>query len=812
MSLEPLFTALEGRRIFVAWRPVLKAGSLKVDKVPFDPHTWRDSNAQDPATWLTADEARACLDSGLLVGVVIHEGSGLACIDLDAALQPDGQWSPFALNVLARFPGAMVEVSYSGTGLHIFCYCGPLPDHRTRKTGTPLEIYTRARFIALTGTHMAGQLVDHTAAVQQLIADYAPEPVSARGTAEWTTGPAWNWRGGGTDEQIINHNLKRARAGAIFGDGASFADLWEGNTEALARAFPDPTGRNAYNASAADQALANHLAWATGYDCERTLKLMHQSAIKRDKWEREDYMARTILAAVAGKIPPRAQDSAVAAVPQEAAPAGPAPVPPPPPVELEPEPIRALPLAQQPGSVIIAAPPGVAVRGELPAPGTYAASSNQTALFDGCIYIEDIHGMLMPDGSILSQKQFDVHFAGFDYQVRPDGSKPTTSAWDCFVDSQLIRFPRANGLCFDPSVSARAVILRDGLTYINSWVPVDIPMQAGDPAPFLAHLRALYPIGDDADILLAYFAACMQYKGRKFQWAPLLQGVEGNGKTFFSLALEHCMGQRYTHHAKAAQLDSRFNSAFYGKLLVTVEDVYITEARSSMWETLKPMITNTRMEIEGKGLDKVTRDVCFNFIMNSNHKDAIRKTKNDRRIAPFFGAQQHEADLARSGLTESYFRRLYRWAEGGGYAIIANFLNTYAIPDRWNPAADCIRAPTTSSTAAALRAGMGSIEQEVMEAIEEGRAGFRGGWLASTAFDNLLAELGKARVLPRNKRRELLEGMGFAAHAGLPDGRVVAPLPDGTRPRLYTVPGTAAAITDPLEAAQLYLAAQAIPK
>jgi hypothetical protein len=774
---------------------VPKPGTAKVDKVPIDPRTGYDSDAQDPATWLTAEEASACVMSGVPVGLVLSEALGVFCVDLDAALQADGTWSPFALEVLGRFPGALLEVSYSNSGLHIFGFHQPIPDHRTRVGGVPMEVYSRRRFIALTGTHMAGQMLDHTAALVKLIADHLPEPVATR-DAEWTTGPHVGWRGDGTDEQIVRNQLQRASAHATFGGGASFADLWNGNADALARAFPDTTGAKAYNASAADQALANHLAWATGYDCERTLRLMQASGLKRDKWEREDYLTRTILTAVAGKIPTRGQDSAgpVNNAPP-AAPAGPAPaplagveIPPPPPA--------------------IPEPPPPIVRGLLPDPGRTLTSAEQVELFAGCIYIEDMHGMLMPDGDILSQKQFDVHFGNFEFIMRVDGSKPTTSAWDCFTGSHLVRFPRAHGLAFDPSRRAREEIVRDGALFINSWVPIEIPMQPGDPAPFVEHLRKLHPLGDDADILLAYMAALVQYKGRKFQWAPLLQGVEGNGKTFFSLALEQCVGQRYTHHAKAAQLDSRFNSAFYGKLLVTVEDVYISEARASMWETLKPMITNTRMEIEGKGLDKVTRDVCFNFLMNSNHKDAIRKTRNDRRIAPFFGAQQHEADLARSGLTEAYFKRLYNWANGGGWAIIANFLNTYAIPDKWNPAVDCVRAPTTSSTEAALRAGRGSIEQEVAEAIEEGRAGFRGGWVSSMAFDNLLAEIGKAKVLPRNKRAELLEGMGYALHTVFKDGRPAAPLPDGTRPRLYTLPGVATGLSE-ADTVRAYTDAQA---
>ena len=66
--------------------------------------------------------------------------------------------------------------------------------------------------------------------------------------------------------------------------------------EALARAYPDPA--RGYDSSSADAALAQHLAFWTGKDCARIDSLMRRSALARDKWEREDYLPRTILGAV----------------------------------------------------------------------------------------------------------------------------------------------------------------------------------------------------------------------------------------------------------------------------------------------------------------------------------------------------------------------------------------------------------------------------------------------------------------------------------------------------------------------------------
>lgn len=79
-------------------------------------------------------------------------GDGIACIDLDHCVEPDGALSPLATRVLADNPHAWVELSLSGTGLHVW---GLLPEGPGR-TSPGLEVYSRARFIALGTTYQAG--------------------------------------------------------------------------------------------------------------------------------------------------------------------------------------------------------------------------------------------------------------------------------------------------------------------------------------------------------------------------------------------------------------------------------------------------------------------------------------------------------------------------------------------------------------------------------------------------------------------------------------------------------------------------------
>jgi len=157
-----------------------------------------------------------------------------------------------------------------------------------------------------------------------------------------------------------------------------------------------------------------------------------------------------------------------------------------------------------------------------------------------------------------------------------------------------------------------------------------------------------------------------------------------------------------------------------------------------------------------------------------------------------------------------YFPRLYAWFRADGCAIINNFLRSYVIPDELNPATKCHRAPETTSTQEAIQYGLGMVEQEIQEAIGQGRSGFCGGWISSLALDQLLQER-RIKLAP-NKRKEVLENLGYVYHPGLRNGRVNSTISDGGitgKPRLYIPRGHILGnITSPSEIASRYIADQ----
>jgi primase-polymerase (primpol)-like protein len=133
---------------WMRFRLVPRAG--KTTKVPTQVNG-RNAKSTDPSTWSSYSEAAA---STVGAGLGFALGDGFACLDLDQCVAPDGMLSNLAQRVLTENPDAWVELSVSGTGLHVW----GLMDERPGQMLPGLEIYSQGRFIALGTTYRRGGL------------------------------------------------------------------------------------------------------------------------------------------------------------------------------------------------------------------------------------------------------------------------------------------------------------------------------------------------------------------------------------------------------------------------------------------------------------------------------------------------------------------------------------------------------------------------------------------------------------------------------------------------------------------------------
>lgn len=736
MSYQQTIKLFEGFNQFINWVPKPRKDG-KIDKVPvgIEGKTIDPLNSKN---WLSEIDARKVAEhTGHGLGFVFTEKDPFFFVDIDNAIE-EGDWSSKAKTIIKAFPGCAVEVSHSGKGLHIFGV-GKVGPHSCRNRLENLEFYTEKRFVALTGTGLIGNSATNgTSGVKWLVKNYfgfnGVSPVST----EWTDKSCTEWNGETDDTVLLKRARKDRRASVIFGDKASFSQLFDGDADKLEEFFPATQG---YDVSSADAALCQHLAYWTGKDCKRMERLFFLSELgKRDKWQnREDYRERTILNAVALCKS----------------------------VYKKPDPIGKVDKIKiRVGSQIL-------------------DLSTQLKYFKGCVYVINRHRIFVPTLGLLKSDVFKATYGGYDFAIRQEG-RPVKNAFEVFTESQLYDFPIANGTCFRPEKPSGKIIMEEGFSYVNTYTPVAVDRLVGDAGPFIRLLKKLLPVDKDRKILLSYMAACVQFPGDKFQWAPLIQGMEGNGKTFIATTVAKAVGEKYTHRPNAADLAGnglKFTGWMDEKLFIIIEELF-KSGKTNVQEALKDKITNPRIEIQKKGMDQFQGDNRANFMFCSQHRDSILKTGGDRRYCVFYTAQQEPGDLESSGMTKGYFPKLYEWARNGGYAIITDYLHTYKIEQEFNPALEnggrADRAPVTSSTAEALILSLGGVEQEIMEAVEEDRLGFRGGWISSVALDLLLKE--KNYKVPLNKRKDLLKLLGYIKKCRMNSG---SPLDSKRKPTLY---------------------------
>jgi len=329
-----------------------------------------------------------------------------------------------------------------------------------------------------------------------------------------------------TLDPLIKKALKARSPGGTFGVRCSFRDLWYANEKALHKFYPDPHDKRPYDKNRADSALAQHLAFWFSGDPVRIREQMEKSALNRQKWtDRPDYVERTIAGVVARQTKFYKSD-----------------------IHSD-KPLR----------------DGL----------QYLSPSGQAEFFAGCVYIREVHKILVPDGGMLKPEQFKVQYGGYLFALDTINEKTTDNAWTAFTESRAINNPKVVGTRFLPK-EPFGVIIDD---HINTYKPHHAERVKGE---------------SDRRILLSYMAACVKEIGTKFQWCPVIQGVQGNGKTLLYTVLEYAIGPQYCHQQDPEDIKSSFNAWVEGHLLVAIEEIR-TKGRYEVADRLKTLITNSRV-------------------------------------------------------------------------------------------------------------------------------------------------------------------------------------------------------------------------
>lgn len=294
------------------WKLTWNAAKGKYAKVPVNA-SGELTDAQDSGVWATFDAAvtqrnvqrmrNQQPDIKYTLGFCFTADCGYWFYDTDSCVI-DGKLNEFALGEYAQLKDCFFEYSSSGNGLH---FIGRNDDgaHEGAKKkrlpcGADIEFYTEKRGIAFGLTDEAWGCADNYAPrewMHRMLNTVLAREDKAKDSDHNGDGAHPDWNGYTDDNELIEAARKMKPKGGRMFDTAWFADLFDGNAEALCRVFPDER-QLGYDESSADFALARLFVFHAGRDPERIERLMRMSALQRPKWDRHDYLARTIEKAI----------------------------------------------------------------------------------------------------------------------------------------------------------------------------------------------------------------------------------------------------------------------------------------------------------------------------------------------------------------------------------------------------------------------------------------------------------------------------------------------------------------------------------
>lgn len=235
----------------------------------------------------------------------------------------------------------------------------------------------------------------------------------------------------------------------------------------------------------------------------------------------------------------------------------------------------------------------------------------------------------------------------------------------------------------------------------------------------LRHIAFTLEDEREQTILLDWFTFVYQNPGQRVNWALLLQGAQGTGKSYFAVMLQALMGELVTNLDPSA-IAGRFTSWAFGSLVIVVEEVRISgQNKYEVMDRTKPFISNPTIQIEEKGRDHRTVPNFTSYLMLTNHKDALPLAAGDRRYCVMFSKVQSEEQLFRElggkGGSEAYFDKLFTDLERRPDAV-ANFFANRQISEHFNPRG---RAPETRAKTQMTDVGMSPERLTIEDALSQ---------------------------------------------------------------------------------------------
>lgn len=226
----------------------------------------------------------------------------------------------------------------------------------------------------------------------------------------------------------------------------------------------------------------------------------------------------------------------------------------------------------------------------------------------------------------------------------------------------------------------------------------------------------------EKSILLSWLAHNVQFPGKKIRFAPVIKGIEGDGKSVIGSLLKAAMGSVNVNLIGTAVIGTTFNGYGEGACVGILEEIKMHgKGRHDVMNQIKVLITNDEFQMHRKGKDPYTVPNTMNYMAFTNWSDALPLSDTDRRWFVLNTPFSVRSDMdARYGKDHgAYFNRLHDIIEKQAGSLRHWLLNYQLHPD-FNPNGT---APHTSDKATMTAMSKSEEETAIAELVSLGGVG-----------------------------------------------------------------------------------------
>jgi len=369
----------------------------------------------------------------------------------------------------------------------------------------------------------------------------------------------------------------------------------------------------------------------------------------------------------------------------------------------------------------------------------------------------------------LTMQGFNARF-NRELPTDEDGAMAKSAGWTVLDDMHI---PSVTKALYLPWAAPKFDL--EGVACVNTYRPSAVPQPVATLSPegraavsvVRQHLNLI--AGGRQEVvatMVDWLAHNVQHPGVKIRWAPLVKGVEGDGKTLLGSLLAAVMGRVNVRNVSPKVLGTDFTGWAEGSCVAVLEEIKLTgHNRYDILNALKPFITNDSIEVHAKGKDPRDAINTTNYIAFTNYQDALPLTETDRRWWIVFTPFTSSSEMARAVAPLSanlglYFDRLHEAIQQHP-AELRRWLLDHSIGTTFKPNGS---APATDEKARMISASTSEEEDMVRFILEdgEGRKGVTPTVFASRLMRRELLSLDSSLEINTTAGNRLFARCGFS--------------------------------------------------